>query len=340
MSRGITIDSPTPARVQVSEAQRARVLSAAALVVGESGYGGMSVARVCARAGVSRRTFYDLYSDREDCFLAVFEDALLRVSSVVGTAYLEVSGSWRERVRAGLGALLCLFDEEPGLGSLLVVDALAGGPRVLARRARVLEVLAGVVDRGGAGRARGAARPGLMAEGVVGAVFSVVHARMLHTATPASPLRPLSGLLNELMGMIVLPYEGAAASRRELSRPLPRPARRRAARDGAAGYSPLAGNPLEGLPMRLTYRTLRVLSAIASDPGASNREVGLHAGVHDQGQISKLLARLDRLGLIANQGPGQHTGEPNAWVLTARGREVQAAIGAQVGGASERAQRS
>ncbi len=79
--------------------------------------------------------------------------------------------------------------------------------------------------------------------------------------------------------------------------------------------------------MRLTYRTLRVLSAIASQPGASNRQVGETAGVHDQGQISKLLARLERLGLIQNAGQGQPRGEPNAWGLTARGFEVQAALG-------------
>ncbi len=84
--------------------------------------------------------------------------------------------------------------------------------------------------------------------------------------------------------------------------------------------------------MRLTYRTARVLGGIASQPGASNRMVSEHAGVADQGQVSKLLARLKRLGLIQNTGGGYVRGEPNAWELTPVGREVAQRIGAGVHG--------
>ena len=62
-----------------------------------------------------------------------------------------------------------------------------------------------------------------------------------------------------------------------------------------------------------TYRTERVLEAIARHPGASNREVADFAGVLDEGQISKLLKRLESLGLIENTGEGQPKGKPNAW---------------------------
>jgi DNA-binding MarR family transcriptional regulator len=78
--------------------------------------------------------------------------------------------------------------------------------------------------------------------------------------------------------------------------------------------------------MRLTYRTVRVLLAIAERPGASNRVVAQGSGVQDQGQISKLLARLEHLGLISNEGVGASRGEPNAWRLTARGREIERTI--------------
>jgi len=81
--------------------------------------------------------------------------------------------------------------------------------------------------------------------------------------------------------------------------------------------------------MRLTYRTLRVLSVIAAEPGASNRRVGEGAGIRDQGQISKLLGRLSKLGLIHNSGAGQPKGESNAWRLTARGQQVQRALGTE-----------
>ncbi len=323
-------------RAGVAVVQRARLLSAAARVVAELGYGGMSVARVCARAGVSRRTFYEQFEDREHCFLALFDDALARATLVAQAAVVEGSG-WRERVRAGLCALLLFVTEEPALGSLLVVEALGGGPKVLERRAQTLDALRLVVDEGRAVRSGQEPPPPLTAEGVVGAVLSVLHARLLEHSTvdPAangssrassSSSSSLIGLLNPLMGMIVLPYLGRAAAARELARAVPRrPSHVSGALRAPRAMSP--SDPLDGLDMRLTYRTLRVLYAISSQPGASNRQVGEAAGVHDQGQISKLLARLERLGLIHNAGHGQPRGERNAWTLTARGTEVQAALG-------------
>ena len=74
--------------------------------------------------------------------------------------------------------------------------------------------------------------------------------------------------------------------------------------------------------MRLTYRTARVLECIAELPGASNRVVAEHAGVADPGQISKLLRRLEGLGLAVNTGGGHQSGEPNAWKLTPLGGQV------------------
>ena len=79
--------------------------------------------------------------------------------------------------------------------------------------------------------------------------------------------------------------------------------------------------------MRLTYRTVRVLEGITECPGVSNRVVSERAGVIDQGQISKLLARLEHLGLIANAGAGGPArGEPNIWRLTPKGAEIERTI--------------
>jgi AcrR family transcriptional regulator len=321
---------------RVSEVQRARILAAMAHVVAERGVGAATVTRVLSRARVSRRTFYDMFTGCEDCFMTVFDDAVAYASRIATEAAASAPPGWRERVRAGLAALLVFFEEEPALGSLLVVDALGAGPIVLERRARVLETLAAIVDQGRISeaenvRASSSSSPSLLtAEGVVGAVFGVIHARMLErdadpraNGSSRSRVRapgPLTGLLNPLMGVIVLPYLGQAAVRQELARPAPKI--RRVAKSQRASQRS-SGDPLEGLNMRLTYRTLVVLSAIATDPGASNRQVAERAGVHDEGQISKLLGRLGKLGLVHNTGYGQPKGEPNAWTLTARGAQVQ-----------------
>jgi AcrR family transcriptional regulator/DNA-binding MarR family transcriptional regulator len=304
--------------MQLSEVQRSRMLSSAVAVVSEYGYGQMTVARVADGARVSRRTFYDLFDDREDCFLAAFDDAVLSVSGLVFAAYGGERG-WRAQVRAGLGALLWFLDEEPGLGSLLVVDALKAGPRVQERRAEILERLAGLLQREGRRAGTGRELSPLTGEGVVGAVLGVIYTRL-----QAKDSGRMVELLNPLMAMIVLPYLGPAVAQRELGHhapklPVPGDPKRVT---GKSSSTTRGRSPLEGLQMRLTYRTLRVLTAISEQPGASNREVAAHAEVSDQGQISKLLARLERLGLIENRGEGQPSGEPNAWWLTSRGEEI------------------
>jgi DNA-binding MarR family transcriptional regulator len=76
----------------------------------------------------------------------------------------------------------------------------------------------------------------------------------------------------------------------------------------------------------MTYRTLRVLAAIASCPGLSNAGVAEQAGISDQGQISKLLKRLHAIGLVENTGGGQELGASNEWRLTAEGRRLERSV--------------
>ncbi len=299
------------------EIQRARMIAALVEVAGERGVGGITVGRIVGRSGVSRRTFYELFEDREDCFLAAFDLSVERGAQRAIPAF-RAPGTWRERVRAGLQALLVYLGDEPGMGALCVVDALGGGPVALERRARVVGALIDVVHEGRKEARAGAKPTRLTAEGVVGAVLSVLHARLsAGSARHNGGMQPMASLLGPLMAMIVLPYLGQAAAAREAARPSPR--RKRA-------VPPTQGDPLRELDMRLTYRTVRVLLAIAADPGASNRRVSEAADVSDQGQISKLLARLEHLGLIENGGVGPLRGEPNVWRLTVKGAEIEHTI--------------
>jgi AcrR family transcriptional regulator len=313
------------ARVQVSEMQRSRLLSAAVVTVEELGWSGATVAHITSRARVSRRTFYDLFDNREDCLLAVLNDVVVEVERELVEANLG-GLSWRERVRGGLWTILCFFDREPALARVCVAQALHGGPRVLERREEVLARLAGVLDEGrGEDGARGCPPP-LTAEGLVGATFSIVYARLVRGGR-----EPLTGLLGELMGMIVLPYRGPAAARREQDRVASSvPVRGRVS--GSVGVGAMAApDPLAGVPMRLTYRTARVLEDVGEHPGVSNRVVAELSGIVDQGQVSKLLARLERLGLLENSGAGHARGERNAWSLTAVGVDVARRLSASTG---------
>src|SRR5579864_4531053 len=90
----------------------------------------VTVADVVARAGISRRTFYEYFEDREECFQLTFEWGVRRARAVMAEAYARES-RWLDGIRTALAALLALMDEEPALARLCVVRALGGGAEVL-----------------------------------------------------------------------------------------------------------------------------------------------------------------------------------------------------------------
>jgi AcrR family transcriptional regulator len=302
-------------RGRVAAVQRARIVAAVYEVCAQRGAARLSVGTVVARAGVSRRTFYELFDNAEACLLAALEQALAGARESALAAW-RPDRPWRVRVRAALIALLAHLDEQPPAARLLLVESPAAGPRALQLRAAALAPLVAAVAAGEGERR--APLPPLTAEGAVGGVLAILYARLTAGAGPEPP--PLLQLANELMALIVLPYLGPASAAAELERepPAPRTARAAAKRGG--------GDPLDGLRMRVTYRTVRVLAAIAAEPGGSNRPIGRAAGIDDQGQISKLLWRLEGLGLVTNDGAGHGPGTRNAWRLTERGLQLCARV--------------
>ncbi len=304
----------------VVEMQRRRLLFAMQELAGEDGLGGATVGRVCKRARVSRRTFYDLFDDRDACFLGAFEQALQHIRERAFPAY-ERQGRWATRIRAGLESLLGVFAEEPQLARLCVIETLKGGPAVSARRREVLEALAAVVDEGRREVRGKRTPPALTAESTVGGVLAVIHARLLDR-DPGS----LTQLAPSLTGMIVLPYLGPAASQRETERAGPVEDTARQRPHGEDRHKLPGSDPFRDLSLRFTYRTALVLATIAANPGASNRQVGEDAGMSDQGQTSKLLKRLQRAELIQNNGTGRESGESNAWRLTERGQTIHTTL--------------
>lgn len=316
--RGVGERAPSSAsrrKRSVARIQRARLLIAMASASREIGVSRVTVADVVARAGVSRRTFYELFSDCDDCLTATLEEGLRRAGEWVLPAY-RAHEQWREAIRAGLEAFLAFLDSDRTFGYSLVIDSLAAGDEALAWRARVVSAIVDEVERGGSlPRAWGSASR-TTAEGLVGGVLAILHARLL-----ADPVRSVGPLAGELMSTLVLPYMGAAAAGREIAR---RPLRQ----DGPPAGE---GDVLAAVDIRLTHRTVLVLRALAAQdehgPGMSNRQVAEAAGIIDQGQTSKLLSRLAERGLLAN-GTKRTRGAnvPNTWRLTQKGRRVERSL--------------
>ncbi len=78
---------PQGGGVYLSRVQYTRMLDAALGVVADEGFRGISATRVSARAGMSTKTFYDLFANREDCFLAVFDRAVEELAAAVGPVW-------------------------------------------------------------------------------------------------------------------------------------------------------------------------------------------------------------------------------------------------------------
>ena len=302
--RGGAVDD---GREQLAAVQRARVIAAMIEACAQRGVASVTVADVVARSGVSRRTFYEVFKDREQCFLAALEDAIARLQRAVEQAY-DPSERWELRVRNALVATLAFLEDQPSTARLLIVDSLAAGPAALERREQITARAIEIVNEGRAVAKNTTTLPAITAEASTRAALSIVQARINQDDRPPN----LLALTNQLMSTIVLPYLGPAAARRQLHQPPP---------PQTAPTPTPPPNPLKGLNLRLTYRTIRVLNAIAANPGASNRTIGQHAGIADQGQTSKLLTRLQRQNLITSkQEPTR--GAPNAWTLTVNGQQI------------------
>jgi AcrR family transcriptional regulator len=193
------------AREEVDAIQRARLIAATVATVADVGYAGLTVAQVIDRAKVSRRTFYELYKDTADCFLATYRSGLEQALGLVTDAYMEES-SWREGVRSGLATLLGFLDLERGWARLLIVEGLSAGDDVLALRVDTIRTVAAAL-----GATSDESLP-LAAEVVVGGSMWVIYSHLVD-----HPEESLMDLHGALMAMIMLPFLGEQEARREMN---------------------------------------------------------------------------------------------------------------------------
>lgn len=154
----ILLSRPAPARLPsgrhgltpeaVAASQRGRLLFAMAEAVAENGYGPTSVSDVVERAAVSRRTFYELFPDKEACFLAAYDTG---VEVILGQIRRDVAAlpavGWRERARTAVETYMRVLAGEPAFAWATHVEILAAGRHALERRAAILGVFTDVWRR-------------------------------------------------------------------------------------------------------------------------------------------------------------------------------------------------
>jgi AcrR family transcriptional regulator len=188
--------------------QRERLIVAMLNAAAELGYLGTNVQDVIDRAGISRPTFYEHFSNKEDCFLAAFDTSAERLRKRVEAAALEGGDVWRERVRLGLEALLRFASREPDTARTIVVEARAASAAAVKRRVELMDGFAHCLQTGAEQLLPdGGSQTTTTASGIVGGVESIVYSRLCK-----QEYDQLESLLPSLMYFVVLPYEGHQAA--------------------------------------------------------------------------------------------------------------------------------
>lgn len=197
-------------REAVTESQRNRINTAMIEVVAERGYPETRVVDVIGVAGVSRKTFYELFDSKEDCFLAAYDVLLGNLLAEATDAFESGSGAtWAERIGRALQVLLQHLSEHPAEARFAIVEVLAAGPKALARRDAALRQFSGFLE---AGRSETLIElPGITSLAIAGGINELLYSEILHGAVARLPSR-----LPDLMFWATLPFlgaEGAAVER-------------------------------------------------------------------------------------------------------------------------------
>ena len=193
----------------VESNQRQRLLRAVVEVASGTGYGDLTVRDVIQRAGVSRRTFYEHFENKEEAFLAAYDLVVTRLASEVQASTTQ-GRSWSEKIGLGLATFLDRLAGDPALAHLCIVEVLAAGPPALAGRAAAIEAFRVFLEPGVREAPEGLPVPALAAQTAIGGAYEVVYSHVLHGRTAELP-----SLLPELLQIVLLPFVGAHAAAAE-----------------------------------------------------------------------------------------------------------------------------
>jgi AcrR family transcriptional regulator len=186
--------------------QRERLIAGLAEAVAENGFAGTTIGHITRHAAVSRRTFYEHFASKDECFVAAYDTVMAELRERIAEAFDE-QDEWPLAVRAGIGAMLGFLASEPNLARLSMVEALVAGPVVVERYDAAIQSLVPYFRAGREGRSREvlARLSPTTEEALVGGMVSLISRRIL-----AGKTEELEGLLPDLVEFTLTPYLGSA----------------------------------------------------------------------------------------------------------------------------------
>lgn len=200
-------------REVVERHQRDRIIAGIANALAEHRYGSLTVEHVIEAAGISRRTFYDNFANKEEAVLVAHDTIFERfLGTLVRACNSQVE--WPLKVKAALGAALDFAAAEPGQAQLLTLDALASNVAIAQRVLDANEHLASLLSAGRRVSEAAAALPQLTEKALIGAVTAIVASRLMNGEAEVLP-----EFLPELVELTLIPYLGPEEARRIAGEP-------------------------------------------------------------------------------------------------------------------------
>jgi AcrR family transcriptional regulator len=190
----------------VAHNQRERLIAGLAEAIAENGYAGTTIAHITRHAAVSRRTFYEHFASKDECFVAAYDTVMEELRERVGQAFDE-QADWPHAVKAGIAAMLHFLAVEPNLARLCMVEALVAGPVVVERYDAAIQSFVPYFQTGRKGRS-----PEVLLrlsptteEALVGGMMSLISRRII-----AGKTGELETLLPDLVEFTLTPYLGSS----------------------------------------------------------------------------------------------------------------------------------
>jgi AcrR family transcriptional regulator len=191
----------------VARNQRERLIAGLAEAVAEHGYSGTTIAHITRHAAVSRRTFYEHFVGKDECFVAAYDTVMAELRARVAAAIEAKRNDWPRAIKAGIAAMLGFLAAEPHLARLCMVEALVAGPVVVERYDAAIRSFVPYFEQGREGRP-----PEVIArlsptteEALVGGMVSLISRRVI-----AGRTEELESLLPDLVEFTLTPYLGSA----------------------------------------------------------------------------------------------------------------------------------
>ena len=189
---------------------RDRIATAIVGLVGEHGFGAVTVEAVCERANVNGGHFDRCFADLEDCFLSVHDEVAAGFCERVRAAH-EAAATWHDRIWAAGWAAMRFLQEDPLRARFLLVAVNGAGSGAQDRRDRLMQGCADLLDGGRGEGGRRGPMSRCTAEIAAGAIYGIVLTKL-----EAGSIERGEEFLSELIYMAVMPYLGARAAEDEL----------------------------------------------------------------------------------------------------------------------------